>query len=140
MSRADSKSTSKFKAMIPATLRRQGLFGRPPLLEGEDAAAYDELLDGIHAAVNPIDTVDEMLVAEVAALQWDVQRLRRLKTALLGVCQREVLKKFLYDQLDDDHFAKEFADGLATTLKNNLPRDEADTAEQLAHAYARNDP
>src|SRR5262245_59534691 len=139
MSNANRKTKSKTNAMIPATLWRPGLFGRPPLLEGEDPVAYDEFFAGINAAVKPVDTVDEMLVADVAALQWEVQRWRRFKSALLGVCQREELKRFLHDQLAYDHYAKEFADDLATTLKNNLPRDEADTAEQLAHAYARND-
>jgi hypothetical protein len=37
-------------------------------------------------------------------------------------------------------YAEDFVHDLASTLKDNLPRDQADTAEQLARAYARNDP
>ena len=35
------------------------------LLVGEDAARYDDLFAGIRAAVNPIDTVEEVFVADV---------------------------------------------------------------------------
>ena len=76
--------------MIPATLQRPGLFGRPPLLTGEDPAAYDELFAGIRAAVNPIDTV-----ADVVALQWEVLRWRRLKSTLVRGCQRDALEGVL---------------------------------------------
>jgi hypothetical protein len=134
MSNANRKTKSKTKAMIPATLQRPGLFGRPPLLEGEDAAAYDELFAGIRAAVKPVDTVDEMLVADVVALQWEVLRWRRLESTLVRVCQRDALKGYLDDQLGYDVYAEDFVDDLASTLKDNLPRDQADTAEGLAKA------
>ena len=78
MSNANPKTRSKTKAMIPATLQRPGLFGRPPLLTGEDPAAYDELFAGIRAAVNPIDTVE--ILADVVALEWEVLRWRRLES------------------------------------------------------------
>jgi hypothetical protein len=60
------KAKSKTKATIPAT--RPGLFRRPPLLMGEDAAAYDGLFAGIHAAVKPLDTLEKMLVADVGGV------------------------------------------------------------------------
>jgi hypothetical protein len=132
------KAKSKTKAMIPR--HRPTLFGRPLLLQGEDAAVYDGLFAGIHAAVNPLDTLEEMLVADVVALQWEVLRWRRLESTLVRVCQREALEGFLDDQLGYDVYAEDFADDLASTLKDNLPRDQADTAEPLARAYVRNDP
>ena len=140
MSNANPKTKSKTKAMIPATLQPPGLFGRPPLLEGEDAAAYDELFAGIRAAVKPVDIVDEMLVADVVALQWEVLRWRRLESTLVRVCQRAALKGFLDNHLGYGVYAEDFAHDLASTLKDNLPGDQADTAEQLARACARNDP
>jgi hypothetical protein len=123
--------------MIP---RRSALFGRPLLLPGEAAAAYDGLFAGIYAAVKPLDALQEMLVADVVALEWEVLRWRRLKSTLLRACQREALEEFLRARLDYDLYAEDFADDLANTLKNNMPRDKADIAEQLAHACARNDP
>ena len=65
------------------------------MLVGEDAAEYDELHAAIRAAVNPIDTVDEMFVADVVALEWEVLRWRRLKSSLIRVYQIKALEKFL---------------------------------------------
>jgi len=132
------KSRSKTKAIIPR--RRLALFGRPLLLLGEDAAAYDGFFAGIHAAVKPVDTLEEMLVADVAQLQWEVLRWRRLKSTLLRQCEREALETVLRDEIDYDLYAKDFADELASKLKDYLPEDQADGAELLAHACAQSDP
>ena len=43
-------------------MQRLALFGPPPLLEGEDAAAYDQLVARIYAAINPTDIIDEILI------------------------------------------------------------------------------
>jgi len=63
--------------------RRRNLFGRPLLLDGEDGATYDELLARVRAAVNPADALDEMFIADVVSLEWEVLRWRRLKTCLI---------------------------------------------------------
>ena len=138
MSNANPKTKSKNRAMIPG--QRPTPFGPPLLLPGEDPAAYNELVAGIRAAVKPVDTLEEMLVADVVALEWEVLRWRRLESTLVRVCQREALKEVLDDQLGDDVYAEDFVHDLASTLKDNQPRDQADTSEQLARAYARNDP
>ena len=79
-----------------------------------------------------------MLVADVVALEWEVLRWRHLESTLVRVCQHEALEEFLCDQLGYDVYAEDFVDDLASTLKDNLPRDQADTAEQLAGACAGN--
>ena len=85
---------TKTKAVIPRyRAKRPSLFGPPLLLVGEDAAEYDELHAAIRAAVNPIDTVDEMFVADVVALEWEVLRWRRLKSSLIRVYQSEALER-----------------------------------------------
>jgi hypothetical protein len=64
MSKAHPKS--KTKAVIPRySPNGPSLFGPPPLLVGEDGAQYDDLFAAIRAAVKPVDTVDEMFVADV---------------------------------------------------------------------------
>ena len=132
------KARSKTKAIAPGG--RLAIFGRPLLLRGEDAAAYDRLFAGIHAAAKPVDTLEEMLVADVVQLQWEVLRWRRLKSTLLRQCEREALKTFLRDELDYDVYAKDFTDDLVSKLKDCVATDGSDTAEQLAHACAQNDP
>ena len=90
-----SKSKSKNKVVIARYRgKRPGLFGPPLLLVGEDAAEYEELHAGICAAVNPIDTVEKMFVADVVFLAWEVRRLRRLKSSLIRVDQIKILEEF----------------------------------------------
>ena len=132
------KAKSNTKAIIPR--RRPRLFGSPLLLKGEDAEAYERLFAGIHAAVKPVDTLDEMFVTDVVELEWEVLRWRRLKSTLLRMCQCDALKEVLDRQLNYDQYAENFAKHLSRTLKDYLPRGQADTAEQLAQACARNDP
>ena len=131
MSKAHPKSKSKTKAVISRYRPKQpSLFGPPLLLVGEDAAEYDELHAAIRAAVNPIDTVDEMFVADVVALEWEVLRWRRLKSSLIRVYQIEALEKFLsrtgasLQSVRNKTLRRE----LASTLENILPEDQADTA------------
>jgi hypothetical protein len=48
-----SRSNPKTRSMTsaPARARRFAFFGPPPVLEGEDAALYDDLVDRMCAAV-----------------------------------------------------------------------------------------
>src|SRR5262249_25358228 len=75
-------------AAVPGQVQRLAVFGPPLLFEGEDAAAYDELLGRICAAVKPADIIDEIFIADIVALEWDVLRLRRLKLSLIRARER----------------------------------------------------
>lgn len=131
---------SKSQSITPATTRKLALFGAPLLLEGEDAAAYDELLTRICAAVKPIDIIDEMFIADVVSLEWEVLRWRKLKLGLMRELGLEALENFLVHALDDDLYAGRLTELLAEYLQNNLPEDEADSAPTLAQEYLRNVP
>ena len=48
----------------------------PPLVRGEDPAAYDQLAARITAAVAPANVIEEIWVRDVVDLVWDVVRLR----------------------------------------------------------------
>ena len=101
------KSTSK-------AISRRSLFGPPPVLAGEDAAAYDELLGRVCAAVKPADVIDEMFMADVVSLEWEVLRWRRLKWSLIRARGLKALEGFLDEKLDYDLYQKHFADELTT--------------------------
>ncbi|MGB8392893.1 MAG: hypothetical protein WCE27_04560, partial [Pseudolabrys sp.] len=84
MPKVRSKAKSKTKAVIPRYRgKRPSLFAPPLLLVGEDAAEYDELHARIRATLDPIDTVDEMFVADVVASQWGILRWGRQKSSLM---------------------------------------------------------
>jgi hypothetical protein len=94
MSRTDPE-TSTTPASPPERAVRLGLFGPPPLLEGEDTAAYDDLLIRISGAVKPTDIFEEIWIRDIVDLVWEAFRLRRLKANLMTAAAHEGLEKTL---------------------------------------------
>jgi hypothetical protein len=115
------------------------MFAPPQFLEGEDAAAFDELRARVCAAVKPVDIIEEMFIADVVSLQWEVLRWRRLTWSLIRARQLEALQGFLAGQLDDDLYSEHLVDHLAEFLQDKLPKDQAHSAQGLAEKYARNE-
>jgi hypothetical protein len=135
-----SKSKTEIGAPnVPGRAQRLALFGPPPLLEGEDAAIYDQILAHICVAVKPVDIIDEMYIADAVHSEWEVLRYHRLKRSLIQARGLELLRGFLAENLDDDLCSGHFADDLAEILEENLPEDQADSAQTLAHKCARNE-
>jgi hypothetical protein len=137
--RSDQEISPKSKSMSLSRARRQTLFGEPLLLEGEDPAAYDDLLGEVRAAVKPADIIDEMFTVDVVSLQWEVLRWRRLKLSVIRNLALEKLEKFLREELHDDLYRDYFVDDLAELLEDNLPDEQAASARTLAQQYARNE-
>jgi hypothetical protein len=80
---SDCTSLSK-GVSASAVPTRLALFGPPPLLEGEDSAAYDELLALVSGSMEPADVLDEIWVRDLVDLIWETFRWRRLKTRLIA--------------------------------------------------------
>jgi hypothetical protein len=133
----NSKTKSNTSAV--AKVQRLTLFGSPQLLEGEDAAAYDELLARVRAAVKPVDVIEEMFIADAVFLEWEVLRWRRLKLSLMQVRGIKALKSFLTEHLDYDQYRKFFEEDLTEILQENLEDQTEDVARTLAHKCARNE-
>src|SRR5262245_55599556 len=57
--------------------------GRSAMLQGEDGAAYEALLQRISGTLRPADIFEEIWTRDVVDLVWEVFRLRRLKSALI---------------------------------------------------------
>jgi hypothetical protein len=139
VSRTNKSKTEIAAPSVPERVQRLALFGPPPLIEGEDAAAYDQLLARICAAVKPVDIIDEIFIADVMPSEWEVLRLRRLKWSLIRALGLEFLQDFLVGHLDYDLYSDDFADDLAEILQDNLPEDQVNSAQTLARKYARNE-
>jgi hypothetical protein len=124
------------------TALRHNLFGPPPLFEGEDVAAFDELYGRVCAAVKPVDVIDEMLTVDVVSEEWEILRWRRAKANLIRTGTLKELERFLLKQLDyNNHYQKYFEYDLTQILRDNLPKDQPEgAAAALAGACARNDP
>jgi hypothetical protein len=112
------------------------------LLAGEDDAAYHELLNRVRTAINPVDIIDEMFIADVVSLEWEVLRWRRLKSSLMRTRGLEALEQFLSQHLDYyDHYQKHFEQDLAEILQDNLAEGQTEVdAQALAHECARDEP
>ena len=135
------KSESKTEvAAVRGEVQRLSVFGPPLLLGGEDAGAYDQLLARFCAAVKPVDVIDEMLTADIVALEWEVLRWRRLKRTLMQEAALKALERFLINQLESNYALHEeqFQSYLTEILKNKLPPEQADSAEMLAAECAPN--
>jgi len=63
---------------------RISLFGPPPLLEEEDAAAYDELAARMSSTVRPTDFIEEIWVRDLTDITWTRLRLRRMRAVFLS--------------------------------------------------------
>src|SRR5207244_11663534 len=85
-------STNPFPAPSPYDL---ACLGPPALLEGEDAAGYDELLGRISGTLKPADPLEQIWVRDVVDLVWEIFRLRRLKAALMREAAYEGVDKVL---------------------------------------------
>src|SRR5438876_10587963 len=66
-----------------------------PLIAGEDAAAYDDLLARLSETLKPSDALEEIWVRDVVDLAWEVIRLRRLKAHLMRAGAHEGMAQVL---------------------------------------------
>jgi hypothetical protein len=131
------RTNSKTTPITSASATIQRLFGPPQLLEGEDAAAYDELLARISGAIKPVDVIDEMFVIDVATLQWEILRWRRLKLSLIKASLHKPLQDFLFKTLDYRQYRQAFEETLAKILQEKLSQDQA---QELAQRCAGSEP
>jgi len=77
------KNSKRASASGLKTLSRFSLFGPPPLLEGEDPAAYDEIVARVSGAVGPTDFIEEIWARDLVDVAWGIFRLRRIEAAFL---------------------------------------------------------
>jgi hypothetical protein len=99
MSSTNPQSSTK-PASLPERAGRLALLGPPPLFDGEDTAAYDELLARISGAVKPSDIFEEIWVRDIVDLVWEAFRLRRLKANLMTATAYKGLKQILEPLVD----------------------------------------
>jgi hypothetical protein len=116
------------------TADRVARFIPPQVLEGESDADFKDLLTRICAKVTPVDVIEEMFVADVASLQWQLLRWRRLEWTWLRTLQLGELRGFVAKHLDEDLYAEQLAQWLAANIKGKLPEGQAET---LAEKYVQ---
>jgi hypothetical protein len=84
---------------IPPSVRE--ILADPPLLRGEDPAAYERLLGQLSAESGATGAVDWLFVKDVADLTWQIARLRRCVSAYMASREHAGLESAIYPLLAD---------------------------------------
>jgi hypothetical protein len=113
--------TPEGKAAVRLNALRHGLLTRDVVLPGEDADAFEDLLNQVRAELSPMGPIEELLVDQVINAMWRLRRLARAETALLDWRVRELKVGQLADQVRSyevtfpDFFLRHITDKAAHT-------------------------
>jgi hypothetical protein len=86
---------AKDKTSMPAVVRR--MFGKRPIIGGEDAATYDQLLRQIIAEHSPQSLHQWLLIKDIADAAWELLRLSRMKAGAVNAAMPRVLRTLRAD-------------------------------------------
>jgi hypothetical protein len=92
-------TVSPSQPLAPTTSRLPH-FGPPPLLEGENATAYNELLAAVTGRLKPIDIFEEMWTRDIVDLIWEHRRWRRYRENFINSEVSADLLKILNPLID----------------------------------------
>ena len=92
---------------------RDGWLGKPVLIPGEDAIAFDQFAARIGAALKPSNAIEEIYVDDAIFHGWEVRRWRRAKGGLLLASGPAALARVL-GRLAVKPLATTLADGWAS--------------------------
>jgi hypothetical protein len=98
--------------------------GAPPLVPGEDAAAYDRLLASVIDTVKPQDVMEVIWVREYTDETWDILRYRRASARLIEAGKAQALADTLrWAMINDTEFQyfPQLADELASKWSQGDP-------------------
>lgn len=115
--------TAAGKARSSTNALKHGLFSKKIVLECEDQAEFDALLNGYVAHFHPATPVECDLVREIAASRWRLERVEGIETAVFN----GILNAHHDETGDPDPYA-----GLATAF---TPGTDATKSLKLVHLY-----
>jgi hypothetical protein len=129
-------------SILPAVARveRLAVLGPPLLLEQGDDAVYQEVLARICAAVKPANVIEEIFVADVLFLQWEILGFRRLKSAVVRDIMYKAISNFLLEAIDYNSFADDYERALREQLEENIDEKQGLVPETLVRQFLENEP
>jgi hypothetical protein len=80
--------TERGKSIAARNATRHGLLSTRVLLDDEDAAEFQRLIEELMASLHPADAVERILVERIAVTVWRQQRLVRAETAKLTLARQ----------------------------------------------------
>src|SRR6476659_324467 len=72
------------------------LFSKPQLLITESAEDFDALNAALMEEIKPRGIIERLYVADIAALVWEILRLRRCKNAIINIAFKDALSHIVY--------------------------------------------
>jgi hypothetical protein len=87
--KAANTKTAKIKASMPSVVRK--MLGKRPIIGGEDAATYDQLLQLIIEEHSPQSLHQWLLVKDIADAAWELLRLSGMKADVVNAAMPEAL-------------------------------------------------
>jgi hypothetical protein len=115
----------------------RALLGPAWIVEGEDSDRYEELLAQVGAAVQARDIIDWLLVKDIVALSWEIQRTQRIRDTLLRTMRLQAMESLLASLLPDEEvplFRNLKASDLARLSLNGDEKAEKEVKDLLGQA------
>ena len=131
--------TTNVPAATSQAVTRLAIFGSPPLLAGENAAAYDDLLSRVSGNLKPSDILEEIWVREIVDLIWESQRWRRHLASLIKAAVPQALEQILKPLVQDEPVSRRGSFQERTRAAEEALNAKG-TAATLAMQWAARDP
>jgi hypothetical protein len=93
----------------------RALLSKPPLLITESADDFNALHKALEQDIKPRGAIEQMYVADISSIIWEILRLRRCKTVIINVALRSALENLLTLLLSENDYAN-FVEGNAHAL------------------------
>jgi hypothetical protein len=80
------------------------LFSKPQLLITESAEDFAALNAALIEEIKPRGIIERLYVDDIAALVWEILRLRRCKVAIVNVAYKKAVSEILYRLIEEPDF------------------------------------
>jgi hypothetical protein len=90
---AAPQAASNPEYAVPEQVR--ALLGPRWLIEGEDPKLYEQLLARVGAAIQPTDIIDWLLLKDIVAITWEIQRSRRQRETIVRMGRLKAMEQVL---------------------------------------------
>jgi len=125
-------------------ISRHEFFGLPPVLQGEDPAAYEEFFARIcHDIKAKADAIGQILIEDVVHNSWDLARLRRLRACFMADLAENKLAEILSRYVRSSAKSSETGDSQSFS-EQEIDYEDCEmvspTARKLARKWTSGDP
>jgi hypothetical protein len=108
------------------------LLGPAWIIEGEDPERYEQLLARVADAVGPADFIDWLLVKDVVAHTWEIQRSRQHRETVIRMGRLKALHQILDQATGEEEFISFGGNGNTAKLAIGWLNGDSEAAKRVA--------